>query len=639
MLSIVSEVAEKRGATSDAARVLSAQIFQPAEWDEPLVEGMAKLLAPLIVQGAAAELLLHKVAKALRDARAGVKRSSASDAVDLYGIDVPSGIGTEMPAWLAAAVRASLDETFRQPYWQEINQTTATDIARILDQGMRDGLSIPRLAKLITAAAPEYGRFRGRNVARTETSGALNSGHEIGIAQLEKDLGESVGKEWLSVLGVTTRVTHADLDGVQVATADGMFNLAGYEVPYPAHHSLPPGERCNCQCTILSVLITEEALRDEDDKPKPQPGTEVPEEVIEPAAEEATEEEAAAPAFQVPAGLNPTESLFYTIENHPELNEILVTLSKKAEEAKQEHEAAKKHAIKIWKLNQDQAVDTQRKFELGYELIDAIANNNTTEEERIKKELQETKDRIKNREKEIENLTTLRDEHRNKARIIGYEALSVPKDERVEVDREYHVPPAGHTTWESTGNWTGQHKGNIEEAHQRVDSWLRKTPSGPDEISVSHNAMALVDNKGKATRAQAIGKQGIVKTNSDDPPAVVAHELGHVIENQIPGAKEAAGRFVAERIAQAGTQDVNMKHQFPMSNYDASEKGNEDNFQKSFSVKSLDYAFYAGKQYKNGQTEIISMGVEELYRDPVGFAQRDPEYFKFIVGILRGVIP
>lgn len=42
-----------------------------------------------------------------------------------------------------------------------------------------------------------------------------------------------------------------------------------------------------------------------------------------------------------------------------------------------------------------------------------------------------------------------------------------------------------------------------------------------------------------------------------------------------------------------------------------------------------------GKYYK-GHTEIISMGLELLYDDPIGFAERDPEYFKFLTGILNG---
>ena len=58
-----------------------------------------------------------------------------------------------------------------------------------------------------------------------------------------------MAQTWLSVLGDTTRDTHAALDGVP-ANENGMWDLAGYMVPWPSHTSLPAGERCNCMCTI-----------------------------------------------------------------------------------------------------------------------------------------------------------------------------------------------------------------------------------------------------------------------------------------------------------------------------------------------------------------------------------------------------
>lgn len=50
---------------------------------------------------------------------------------------------------------------------------------------------------------------------------------------------------WLSVLGTTTRATHAMLDGVP-ADEDGLWELGGVRVPWPGHWSLEAGERCNC---------------------------------------------------------------------------------------------------------------------------------------------------------------------------------------------------------------------------------------------------------------------------------------------------------------------------------------------------------------------------------------------------------
>jgi hypothetical protein len=52
-------------------------------------------------------------------------------------------------------------------------------------------------------------------------------------------------RAWLSVLGNTTRDTHAALDGVP-EDSEGLWNLGGVDIPWPSHVSLPPDERINC---------------------------------------------------------------------------------------------------------------------------------------------------------------------------------------------------------------------------------------------------------------------------------------------------------------------------------------------------------------------------------------------------------
>ncbi len=49
---------------------------------------------------------------------------------------------------------------------------------------------------------------------------------------------------------------------------------------------------------------------------------------------------------------------------------------------------------------------------------------------------------------------------------------------------------------------------------------------------------------------------------------------------------------------------------------------------------------YIGKVYKDSKgnqtaTEILSMGLQFMYEDAVTFSIRDPEYFNFILSILR----
>lgn len=111
------------------------------------------------------------------------------------------------------------------------------------------------------------------------------------------------------------------------------------------------------------------------------------------------------------------------------------------------------------------------------------------------------------------------------------------------------------------------------------------------------------------------------------------HELGHRLEDEIPNAKKLANEFRSMRIARAGTKDVKMADFCPDCGYGPDEVGNPDDWEKLFGAK---HARYVGKSYKSGSTEVISMGLEKLFEDPVNMAKVDPEYFDFIVGILRG---
>ena len=113
------------------------------------------------------------------------------------------------------------------------------------------------------------------------------------------------------------------------------------------------------------------------------------------------------------------------------------------------------------------------------------------------------------------------------------------------------------------------------------------------------------------------------------------HEIGHQVEREMKGVKDKAIEFRNMRIAEAGTKPVKMSELCPHCNYADHEIGNPDGWGKTFGEN---HAAYIGKDYGDHATEVISMGVEMLYKDPVKFAQNDPEYFKFIVGVLRGDI-
>ena len=114
-----------------------------------------------------------------------------------------------------------------------------------------------------------------------------------------------------------------------------------------------------------------------------------------------------------------------------------------------------------------------------------------------------------------------------------------------------------------------------------------------------------------------------------------AHELGHYLEETFPEIRKLGDDFRQMRIKKAAKPDKKMKDVCPGCRYGEKEVGNPDGWTELFGDHS---AHYVGKGYPDGSTEIISMGIEQLMRDPVKFAKIDPEYFDFIIAVLRGTI-
>jgi hypothetical protein len=165
---------------------------------------------------------------------------------------------------------------------------------------------------------------------------------------------------------------------------------------------------------------------------------------------------------------------------------------------------------------------------------------------------------------------------------------------------------------------------------------LTKTPHDPELLSPIHAPVVKNDPddrahyQGKAHRAD----YPVVRTEEHDWENVSVHELGHHVENELPGVQDAAREFLAHRVGNEPLTKLSEK--FPDSKFKDYEVGRKDDFEKLFGKDSSD-AYYAGKPYPGQKdTEIISMGIEKLHQDPTGFATKDPEYFKFMVGILKG---
>ncbi len=256
----------------DNAAALVQLVFDPKAWNEKLVDLVLPILLVRMAQAARellTELGIGFVGK--RHRAETTKATTATEWLAAHSDDpedleellesfgrrgLPINLITELPEGVRQEILSQLRQTFNQPYWADISVTTAGDAERVLKQGLAEGWSIRRMADEMAASlgGDKYALTRATLIARTESSNALNAARKGTMDALKADMPPEAADvlipTWLSALADTTRPEHADLDQVS-ADVDGLWNLAGFLVPYPGHFSLPPEQRINCLCTLI----------------------------------------------------------------------------------------------------------------------------------------------------------------------------------------------------------------------------------------------------------------------------------------------------------------------------------------------------------------------------------------------------
>lgn len=189
------------------------------------------------------------------------------------------------------------------------------------------------------------------------------------------------------------------------------------------------------------------------------------------------------------------------------------------------------------------------------------------------------------------------------------------------------LPAGAREIWihkDGTGDWSP--KGKPYYARSVAVNWLESKVA-------QHRSAGAIEinwNNRAGIRANASRYNRAINVSKTDSAGTHVHELGHHVEYSVPGVQKAAQEFLAYRTK--GQQPQQLKKVLPGRGYRPDERGCDDEWKAAFG----DNAWYVGKHYDHGSTEIISMGIEKLFSDPIGFAEQDREYFAFIVGILDG---
>jgi hypothetical protein len=174
--------------------------------------------------------------------------------------------------------------------------------------------------------------------------------------------------------------------------------------------------------------------------------------------------------------------------------------------------------------------------------------------------------------------------------------------------------------------------GGTADATTEARTWLSRTVARGD-----NEAIDVKVGEGPSYRAHygsATSKDpAYIQAETNERPDTMVHEFGHAIDDQmqVGGRKvlDRSNEFLAHRVGNETPVDLHQK----FGCGDLGEMGRKDEFDKVFSQYS---AHYVGKDYKGYATEIVSMGLQKLYEDPVGFVRKDPEYARYILGIMDG---
>lgn len=215
------------------AKAAADAIFDPADWDDKLTAAVRPALGKIMAEGAKLQLDTYGDDGAGKDAPPG---------------EIGYEFGVDLPPAVRRGVVNRLDESLDMDYWSDINQTTKDKLQAALQAGLDNGNTLREIIKTIRDEVfeGEIATSRAENIARTESTGAMNGGaHEAQKELAEEDI--ITGKKWLATEDVRTRETHSEADGQEIAV-DEQFVVGGYSCDFPGDPSLPAAERCSCRC-------------------------------------------------------------------------------------------------------------------------------------------------------------------------------------------------------------------------------------------------------------------------------------------------------------------------------------------------------------------------------------------------------
>ena len=204
-----------------------------------------------------------------------------------------------------------------------------------------------------------------------------------------------------------------------------------------------------------------------------------------------------------------------------------------------------------------------------------------------------------------------------------------------------HDGPGAQFEWYRTGVENQKSLALIEDGTERFRRLVREWPNPDANVEFNNVPGVRAHCKGRKRSST------VVFDGAGDTFDVIVHELGHSFEDANPERMRESAEFLYRRTK--GEKAKKMSSWTGNSAYKNSEKAWKDDFDEVYTGK--DYRWNYGttsvgkaEQYTNNTlikdprkskrlvygTEISSMGLQWMAKDPFGFSQKDPDFFDFI---------
>ena len=473
-----------------------------------------------------------------------------------------------------------------------------------ITQGILTGDSIPHIADRLMKVTDMNRKAAIRN-ARTYTTAAQNGGRVDGYKRA-KEMGIEIKQAWMAALDMRTRTSHRHLDGEKIEVGEKFSN----GLRYPGDPEGRPEEVYNCRCTLFAV---------------------------DPMFEKEDEELMKHRWSKLPEGMSYEEWKGLKIENEdfaskirkiaegaPDIDEATIKKAGKVfadalekeylAPLKEEVEKTKKN-FEEWEKKAEKTIQEMHKLSREEDDLYWVLKGIDPPENYGLKTIEEAKERhdwLKKRMDQLRESEELK--KRNEYALAYNKALSKRDDptacqewmkRKIGLIRDVgvgDVDVAGHLR-----NSRSPMRKHVEYAYDHYPTeWVLRS---------ANKGKLLVK---KASRGYYMDDVEIVLSGSDvyDYRETAFHELGHRFEHTVPKIRELERAFYKRR-----TDGEELK--WLGRGYAKSEKTRRDNFLSD----------YMGKDYGGNAFELVSMGFQYAFNDPVRLA-KDKDMQEWILGML-----